>query len=334
MAYTTIDDPEAYFQTVLYAGNSSTQSITLGGDTDLQPDLVWIKSRADAGEHTVYDSVRGATKRLDTADNGAEDTVTNGVTAFNSDGFSLGAGGNENSATTIVAWCWKESATAGFDIVSYTGNGTDDTDISHNLSAVPKMIIVKNRDAADAWQVYHGANTAAPETDYLVLSTVAATADAADRWSDEAPTSSVFTLGDGDEVNTNTENYIAYCFSEKQGFSKFGSYTGNGNADGTFVYTGFRPAMIIFKQSSASGEKWYMFDSKRNPFNLTNELLMANVSDAESVNTTGAPIDILSNGFKIRGTDAAGNASGSTYIYMAFAEAPFVNSNGVPCNAR
>ena len=169
---------------------------------------------------------------------------------------------------------------------------------------------------------------------FLVLNTTGASATT-DHWNDTDPTSSVFSINStGDEVNVNTDTYIAYLWAEKQGFSKFGSYTGNGNADGTFVYTGFRPAMIIFKQSSASGEKWYMFDSKRNPFNLTNELLMANVSDAESVNTTGAPIDILSNGFKIRGTDAAGNASGSTYIYMAFAEAPFVNSNGVPNNAR
>ena len=340
-AYTTIDDPSAYFKVQLYTGNgtaigSNGKVVTFDDtDTDMQPDLVWIKDREDTYSHVLTNSVSGATKYLNSNGTAVETTNTETLTAFGSDGFTVGnfAGVNINT-TTYVAWCWKESAAAGFDIVTYTGNGTDDTDISHNLSAVPKMIIIKNLSAADAWQVYHHKNTAAPETDYLVLDTTAATADAADRWSDEAPTSSVFTLGDGDEVNTNTENYIAYCFSEKQGFSKFGSYTGNGNADGTFVYTGFRPAMIIFKQSSASGEKWYMFDSKRNPFNLTNELLMANVSDAESVNTTGAPIDILSNGFKIRGTDAAGNASGSTYIYMAFAEAPFVNSNGVPCNAR
>jgi len=209
MAYTAIDNPELYFQVQLYTGNGGTQSITLDGDEDMQPDLVWIKERNNAKDHQIADAVRGAGKVLESNETSADISASNLVTAFNSDGFSLGDHNELNdSSDTYVAWNWKESATAGFDIVAYTGNGTDDTDISHNLSATPKMIIVKNRDAADAWQVYHGANTAAPETDYLVLNTSAATADAADRWSDEAPTSSVFTLGDGAEVNTNTEDFI------------------------------------------------------------------------------------------------------------------------------
>ena len=338
--YTAIDDPSAYFKVQLYTGTGSGGSdrqITFDDtDTDMQPDLVWIKNRDSSQEHVLVDSVRGATKDLDSSETTAEATTSTRVGSFLSDGFQLGSGSLQNrvngSSHKMVAWCWKESATAGFDIVSYTGNGTDDTDISHNLSAVPKMIVVKNRDAADAWQIYHGANTSAPETDYMVLDTTAATADAADRWSDEAPTSSVFTLGDGAEVNTDTENYIAYCFAEKQGFSKFGSYTGNGNADGTFIYTGFKPAFVMVKISSST-ENWYIYDNKRDPFNYLYDALRPNLSNAE-ISDWAVGFDFLSNGFKARSSDGAINPSGATYIYMAFAEAPFVNSNGVPCNAR
>jgi len=334
-AYTAINDPEAYFQTVIYTGDgSANHAITLGADTDMQPDLVWIKNRDATDSHCLFDSVRGATKLLSTDADAAETTDTDTLDSFASDGFQVDADVKVNTNTEkYVAWCWKESATSGVDIVSYTGNGTDDTDISHNLSAVPKMIIVKNRDTTDAWQVYHGANTSAPETDYLVLNDTAVTADAVDRWSDEAPTSSVFTLGDGAEVNTNTENYIAYCFAEKQGFSKFGSYIGNGNtANNTFVYTGFKVGWVLIKRSSSSGEGWFIFDSTRSPANLNVNELRADTNSAE---TTGSHyIDFLSNGFKPKTNGAGIGGSGDTYIYMAFAEAPFVNSNGVPCNAR
>ena len=332
MAYTTIDNPELYFQSKLYTGNNTDDTaITLDGSEDMAPNLVWLKARNTTDYHYFIDSVRGALKCIFPNDTSAESTFSDSLKSFDSDGFTLGTSGDLNaSAQTMVAWCWKESATAGFDIVAYTGNGTDDTDISHNLSAVPKMIIVKNRDATDAWQVYHGANTSAPETDYLVLNTTAATADAADRWSDEAPTSSVFTLGDGAEVNTNTENYIAYCFAEKQGFSKFGSYTGNGNADGTFVYTGFRPSFVICKKSNNT-EDWGMWGYYP-AYNVIDRFLYGNASNAEY--TSISPGDFLSNGFKLRTSDGKFNNSGDTYIYMAFAEAPFVNSKGVPCNAR
>jgi len=335
-AYTTIDDPEAYFQVKLYTGDGSTPSITLDGDTDMQPDLVWIKNRDTTDSHCLFDSARGATKVLHSDAVTAEVTDADTLTSFDSDGFALGADVKVNTNTEkYVAWNWKESATAGFDIVSYTGNRTDDTDISHNLSAVPKMIVVKNRDAADAWQVYHAGNTAAPETDYMVLDTAAATADAAERWSDEAPTSSVFTLGDGVEVNTDTENYIAYCFADVQGFSKFGSYTGNGagGADGNFIYTGFRPAFILLKNTGNASAEWRIYDNKRDPSNVMTKCLQPHVTDAEQ---TTANIDFLSNGWKFRSNPSDGNfnQSGYSFIYMAFAEAPFVNSNGVPCNAR
>ena len=324
MAYTTIDDPEAYFQTVLYAGNNSTQSITLGGDTDLQPDFVWIKARSDAGEHTLYDSVRGATKRLDSADAGAEDTVTNGVTAFNSDGFSLGAGGNENSATTIVAWCWKESATAGFDINIHTGTGSS-ADVSHNLSAVPETIFTKRRNDTQDWFVY---TTTTGSGKALFLDTTSAISTQANAY-DATPTSSVINYGNDNAVNGSDDTYVAYLWRSVQGYSKFGSYKGNADNDGAFVYVGFRPAFVLLKNSTGANG-WEMRDNKRPGYNYNTGTLAPSSSDAE---TTGEGIDIFSNGFKLRASGNGQNGD-NTYIYMAFAEAPFVNSNGVPANAR
>jgi hypothetical protein len=331
---TTINDPEAYFQTKLYTGNGTTQSITLDGDTDMQPDLVWAKQREDDEHHALSDSVRGATKQIYSSSNVAEQTQANALTSFDSDGFSVDDSIYWSDDTEpYVAWCWKESATAGFDIVSYTGNGTDDTDISHNLSAVPKMIIVKNRDADDDWQVYHAGMASDAETDYIVLNEAATAVDAADRWSDEAPTSSVFTLGDADEVNTDTEAYIAYAFAPKQGFSKFGSWLGNGSTDGPFIYTGFKPAFILYKRIPDGTEGWILQDNKTSPFNVMH-VWMSPHSDQVEAESANANLDFLSNGFKLRHDDTRGNTSGITYIYAAFAEAPFVNSNGVPCNAR
>ena len=331
---TTINDPEAYFQTKLYTGNGTTQSITLDGDTDMQPDLVWAKQREDDEHHALSDSVRGATKQIYSSSNVAEQTQANALTSFDSDGFSVDDSIYWSDDTEpYVAWCWKESATAGFDIVSYTGNGTDDTDISHNLSAVPKMIIVKNRDADDDWQVYHAGMASDAETDYIVLNEAATAVDAADRWSDEAPTSSVFTLGDADEVNTDTEAYIAYAFAPKQGFSAMGSWVGNGSTDGPFIYTGFRPAFILYKRITDGTEGWILQDNKTSPFNVMH-VWMSPHSDQVEAESANANLDFLSNGFKLRHDDTRGNTSGITYIYAAFAEAPFVNSNGVPCNAR
>jgi len=329
--YTAIDDSEAYFQTQLYTGTGSEQSITLGGDTDMQPDFLWFKLRSTGGAHAVFDSVRGTTgsvyRRLFPYSDGLEDTP-DALTAINSDGFTVGSDGNINgSSQTMVAWCWKETADSGFDIVSYTGTGSAKTE-SHSLSAVPHFIIVKNRTDDDNWRIYHHKNTAAPETDYLVLDTTAATADDSTAWNDTAPTSSVFSVGTSDETNENTDSFIAYLFSDKQGFSKFGSYEGNGNADGTFVYTGFRPAFVMTK-SIDSTSSWEIFDNKREGYNVDNDAL---VVDDPIVEATADQIDLLSNGFKCRiATDP--NVA-ETYIYMAFAEAPFVNSNGVPCNAR
>ena len=327
--YTTIDDPSAYFQTALYTGNAGTQTITNDGNSDLQPDFLWFKERSVSGNHQLINTVSGINKKLMSNSTATEGTQTNYVTAIGSDSFSIGNnnGINQNSVTN-VCWQWKKTATAGFDIVSYTGNGSNRT-ISHSLSAVPNMMIVKNRDESEEWTVYHGANTAAPATDYLSLNSTAATADSNTRWNDTAPTSSVFTVGTSDVVNKNGVEYIAYLFAEKQGYSKFGNYTGNANADGTFVYTGFKPAWVMVKKSSATNN-WVIQDTKRNPVNQMTEFLMANVKDAES---TGLNFDFLSNGFKLR-SNSGGSNSAATYIYMAFASNPFVTSTGIPVTAR
>ena len=332
-AYTTIDNPELYFQADLYTGNGSNGNAkTFDGDEDMQPNVVWIKSRSAAENQHIFDSIRGANKRLLTNTTGTEFDDSSNLQSFDSNGFTLGTadGINKNNAT-FVAWCWKESATAGCDILTFEGNSTDDTDISHNLSAVPHWIICRNFDAAKDWCVYHHKNTSAPETDLLVLNTNAATTDSDDKWSDEAPTSSVFTVGDSSQLNASGNTSIAYLWSEKQGFSKFGSYIGNGNNDGPFVYTGFRPAWVMCK-GTASNREWVMHDNKRDAENVVDGTLYANTNDAEGTGT--ARMDFLSNGFKLREDGNNWNASGETYVYMAFAEAPFVNSNGVPGNAR
>ena len=335
-AYTTIDDPEAYFQVEAYTGNGSDgRTITLSADTDMQPDFVWIKNRDEEDAPCIFDSVRGANKYLQTSGTiGELDQPSSGyVSGFASDGFTVtsGSSGDDNvnkNTETYVAWCWKESATSGFDILTYTGNATNRT-IAHNLSAVPQVVIVKRTDATTAWSSLH-LNGVGSEY-RMVLNDSAAPEDDATMWQDTDPTSSVFTLGTSSSTNVNTGTYVAYCFAEKQGYSKFGNYTGNGNADGAFVYTGFRPAFVLFKQTNTSGGHWYIYDNKRGQ-NELDKHLYPNVTSAEA--TGDNSIDILSNGFKMRSNNGDSNASGGTYIYMAFAEAPFVNSNGVPCNAR
>ena len=340
MAYTSIDDPEAYFQAVTYTGNGSTQSITLPGSTDMQPDLIWIKERNAGSSHAITDSVRGTTKKLKSDDTDAEETNTNLITSFDSDGFGLGDNGNSNQSAsqTYVAWCWKESATAGFDIVGYTGNATNRT-ISHSLSAVPGVVLVKSRGGVFGYGMYHHRNTSAPETDYLSINNSDATVDDSVFWNDTAPTSSVFSLGTTDAINKNTITHIAYCWAEKQGFSKFGTYTGNGNADGTFIHTGFRVAWLMVKRSdNSSAGEWIVFDNKRgaNTYNPVDVVLCASNAQTEADWGTNYDCDFTANGFKWRWNGSADRCNGNnnTYVYMAFAEAPFVNSNGVPGNAR
>ena len=356
MAYTDIDDPSVYFQTTLYTGNGGTQTITNGGNSDLKPDFVWGKSRNGGSEyHQLYDIVRGVTKVIFSTTEDAEETKATGLTAFNSDGFSVGAddGLNKNNSTQ-VAWQWKAGTsftndasgtgigsldstgsvndTAGFSIVSYTGNTTAGATIKHGLSTKPDVIICKARQNSGGvieWVVYHkGIST--PQNNTLCLNTDAAKVDRTIAWNDTAPTSSVFSVGTW--VGTNAQvPMIAYVFSEKQGYSKFGSYTGNGNANGTFIYTGFKVSFILGKRTD-SGGGWWILDSKRPGFNLTDEYLLANDAQAEADDGSFAS-DFLSNGWKARATNGNFNASGGSYIYMAFASNPFTTSTGVPATA-
>ena len=329
MAYTTIDNPELYFQTKLYTGNDGTQSLTLGGDEDMQPDFVWFKARSgDAASHTLFDSVRGAQKRLNADSGNAESTLTTGLSSFDSDGFSIGSNADMNANTvTYVAWCWKESATAGFDIVSMTGTGSARTN-AHSLSAVPQWIMVKELDNAGSWYTY--TESQGNTKSMFINATNAVSAGSSGYWNDTTPTSSVFSLGTDGGVNQASTAYVAYVFRSVQGFCKFGTFLANSNVDGPFVYLGFRPALVIVKCASDVND-WAALDDKRSPFNPVDDSVYPNTSAAE---VTSHVIDFLSNGFKIRDSDGTVNSTGNTYIYMAFAEAPFVNSNGVPCNAR
>ena len=349
MAYTTIDDPTIYFNTVLYTGNASTQSITGVG---FSPSFVWIKSRNDTNENYLFDVIRGVHEPLISSANTAETTDTNTVTSFDSDGFSIGNNtGINGSSDTEVAWNWKAgtsftndasstgigtidstgsaSDTAGFSIVSYTGTGSAGT-IKHGLSTAPNCIIFKNRDSASNWIVYHSATSSTPQDDFLKLNANSAVGSSTSYGNNTAPTTSVFSVGANDNTNKSSEGQIAYCFAEKQGYSKFGSYIGNGSADAPFIHTGFKPAMVILKEATSTGN-WYIFDNKRNTFNLMTNALFPDEYIAE---TTDNAIDFYSNGFKGRKTSSDLNTSGNNHIYIAFAESPFTNSSGVPNNAR
>ena len=328
-AYTTIDDPGAYFNTVLWTGNATTSTAITG--VGFQPDMTWIKERSQTRSHVLFDVVRGATVQLNPNDSASDATVAESLQSFDADGFTVGDATSVNeSGETYVGWNWKKTADAGFDIVSYTGNDTART-IAHSLSAVPKVIMPKSRSDAYEWRLYHAGNTSAPETDFIVLNENYATTDQANAWNDTAPTSSVFSLGTGETPNNDGTTYITYLWAEKQGYSKFSSFVGNGADDGIFCFTGHRPAMVLLK-GTADNREWIIFNNKTNTFNPIDSNLYPNGSSAENTGTDR--IDFLSNGFKLRDGAANYNNSGDTYIYMSFAEAPFVNSNGVPCNAR
>ena len=347
MAYTTINKSTDYFNTKIYTGDgTSSQAITGVG---FQSDLTWIKRRDTTNNHRVTDAVRGVTKEIYPDDSSAQDTRTNGLTAFSADGFTLGgsAGYNANNGT-YASWNWKANGagsantdgsintastsvntTAGFSISTYTGNQTSGASVGHGLGVAPKMIIVKNFTTSDAhaWRVYHKSLGATKEL-YLNLSNAPYTAT--NIWNDQEPTSSVFYLGNNDSgTNKSGVNYVAYCFAEKKGYSRFGSYLGNGNADGTFVYTGFKPAFVMIKETSDTGN-WCMSDNKRDGYNPTKNIY----ADSNGSENTANTVDHYSNGFKIRSTGGSVNTSGSNMIYMAFAEAPLVGTNGVTAKAR
>ena len=354
MAYTTIDDPSAYFTTLLYTGNA-TDNRNLTNDTnagDFKPDWLWLKERSSTSSHQMVDSIRGTTPAFLVDSGGAEDDDANRVQAFQTNGFQVGTASTVNQDTiTMVAWQWKcnggtatetvsesgnnpaatvqANTDAGFSIVTYTGTGAVGT-VPHGLGAAPDLIHLKKR-TGEGWVSYWNVSVFTGENGFLGLNSTGGFADSAGEWNDTAPTSSVFTVGTQDRVNTNDGVYMAYCFKSIQGYSKIGSYTGNGNVDGTFVYTGFKPAYVMVKRTNGVGS-WVIHDSARAGFNnSTDEYVYANATNVEA---TDIPHDFLSNGFKIRATFDDTNGSGSTYIYMAFADSPFVSSKGVPTTAR
>ena len=348
MAYTEIDDPSAYFQCMLYTGTRANLNVTFDGNSDMSPNLVWVKDRTNTNNQIMFDSVRGINKAILPNAANAETTYTDSVTAFNSDGFTLGdddEGQCNVDGNACASWNWKANGagsantdgsisstvsantTSGFSIVKWSGTAGNAT-VGHGLGAVPKMIIIKNLSDAYYWVVYHQATG---NTAYTRLNTEDASSSSLNMFQNTTPTSSVFSLTSQGYVNGGGGNQmIAYCFAEKQGYSKFSSYKGNGNADGTFVYTGMRPAFVMIKRSDVA-DSWCVFDNKRLGYNVNNNTLFANQTATEN---TEASIDFLSNGFKIRGTQTRLNTSGGTYIFMVFAEESFVSSTGVPATAR
>ena len=330
MAYTDIDDPSAVFQTKLYTGNGTDDTaITFDGNSDLQPAIIWIKNRdtTDA-HHWVSVPGTGVEKRLRTNTTGALGDQDDGVKSIQSNGFTIGTTGSLNeNGEAIVAWGWKETAGV-CDIVTYTGNGGGRT-ISHNLGSVPKVMWTKNLVRTTNWGSYHVAVGAGKDAGYLNNNVVPEANT--NFWNNTEPTSSVFSVGSDGTYNRNAEAYAAYLFGNKQGVSKMGDYVGNGNVNGTFVHTGFKPAMVIVKRFDGA-DNWTLADNKRPGYNSSQDTLYPNENSAEVTSTNW--VDFLSNGFKLLRTDGAENANGATYFYLAFAEQPFVTSTGVPATAR
>ena len=344
MAYTTIKKPSDYFNTKLYTGTGSSTSITGVG---FQPDLVYTTSRSNSYNNGMFDSVRGVNKLINTNTTSAEASISNGISSFDSDGFSFSGDAYNTSGYTFVGWNWKANGagsantdgdiastvsantTSGFSIVQYTGNGTSPSTVGHGLGTTPSMIILKALDSANGWKVYHKSLST---NNILFLHTT--DAQTADSNYHHSPNNSTFTITGGSSINVNGNRYIAYCFAEKQGYSKFGIYNGVGSfpSDVTnFVYTGFKPAFIMLKQTA--GEAWNIIDNKRAyEYNPTGYFLYANNSNAEGSNTTYSEMDLLSNGFCLRKAHGQYNETGKQYIYMAFAEEPLVGDN--PATAR
>jgi len=334
------NSPADYFSTTLYSGNGSTQSITGVG---FQPDFVWVKSRSNTQYHSLSDSVRGTDKVIFT--NAAIDEEPDGVTSFDSDGFSLDSwGGMNQSGQTFAAWSWKAGTSVsgstggsgtsksytgsvntdvGFSMIGYQGNGTAGHTIPHHLNNAPEFVWVKNRDANVSWNCYH-TGTGAPEKLELDTSNGQQSTGA---WNSTAPTSSVVTLGTNTEVNANNQNFIGFFFHSVEGYCAVGNYKGNSSSDGPFAYTGFRPAMIIIKDRSTNDEAWILQDSIRSPFNPVDDSVYPNLNNSEATGETFRVQDFVSNGFKIRASNSAINASGRTYVYIAFAENPFKYAN-------
>ena len=358
MAYTTIDDPSAYFQIALWTGSSGTDTITFDGNSDLQLDWLWSKSRSNAHSHALMDTSRITSGDYlplfgDTTDQ-EQATYDSELQSITSDGFTVGtqphAGGDgktyagygwkANGGTTtdgsssdsVSTSNYQANTTAGFSIVTYTGNATAGATVAHGLGAVPKWIIVKDRDAVKNWVNYH---QSLGNDRSITLNTTDAQTASTDHWHNTTPTSSVFYLGNYSHVNANSDKYVAYCFAEIQGYSKFGKYIGNGaEPGGPFVYLGFKPAWLMIKAYSEAGQSWFLTDNKRSPTNEITKRFFPNLDNAEAEASGDNNLDYLSNGFRITTLDDGLNKSGVSYVYFAFAESPFVSSKGVPTTAR
>ena len=357
--YTQIDNPELYFQTVLWTGDDSTDNaITFDGSENMRPDMIWLKPRTKVDNHRVMDSVRGVTKMVPTNGSGAEETISAGLASFDSNGFTLNTtdSGYNSSSYTYVAWCWKAgtsfsndasatsigsldstasvNSTSGISILSYTGNASSGASVAHGMGSgnVPKFIAIKNRtQSAEGWQCYHVSLGA---TKRIMLDETGAVSTHSTFWNDTTPTSSVITLGSNHGTNGSSHEMIAYCFTDVQGFSSIKKYAGNSSNNGAYVHLGFSPAFLLFKEfTSGTNDSWYIIDNKRNTYNPRNKNLRPNNTDAEQ-EASWLNIDFLANGYKINDDDAAINESGREYVVIAFASAPFVNSKGVPNNAR
>jgi len=362
MAYTTINKPNLYFDSQLWTGTNASGRTFTG--LNFQPDFIWNKCYNSSNYYfNIVDIVRGGTKFLATSVTSAEDTASHGqITSFNSNGTTWADGTNatyprlyynDGAGSTLggsqyVSWNWScggvgvsntagsitstvsANQTAGCSIVSWTGNGTSGATIGHGLGAIPAYTIVKNRSTGGRnWQGYH---QSLGNTKSLLLNSTEVPRTNVVFWNNTSPTSTLITLGNDSDVNESGQSFIAYCFAEKKGFNKFGSYTGNGSTDGTFVYTGFKPAWVLMKVTSTT-DSWMLMDNMRSPYNQVISQLEPNTPNAASDNTARA-MDFLSNGFKFRSNNTQNNASGQTYIYAAFAENPFVTSGGIPVTAR
>jgi hypothetical protein len=330
-----IERGDDHFAVVTYTGNGSTQTIS---GLRFQPDFVWVKERSNARNHYLWDSNRGVLKELYSNLTNAESTNTIGLSSFNSDGFTLNNGDNawNGSGNSYVAWCWKANGagssntagtisstvsantTAGFSVVTYTGNGSAGATIGHGI-ATPSMIIVKSRGTTDSWGVYHAS---LGNTKGLYLETTGAAVTSSAFWNNTSPTSTVFSVSNNSINNASSTNYVAYCFAPIAGYSAFGSYQGNGSSDGVFVHLGFKPKFWMSKRTDSTSS-WLIVDGARNTYNIVDDYLIPNSSAAEGSATV---MDFVSNGVKFRGTTH--NDSGATWIYMAFAENPFKYSLG------
>ena len=359
MAHTTINKSSIYQNTVLYTGNNTGQSITGVG---FQPDIMWNKSRSNTEAHNMWDSVRGAQNYLTV--NAADSNSANatGLTSFDSDGWTMGVLDSMNDGSVdFAAWCWKAGTTTGIatdsetditptaysfnqtsgvSIVKYTGTGTSGEGVPHGLGAKPQFIIVKRIDTTGAWTVYTQAQIATSNASkFFEMHNTDAEASNSNRWNGWQPDTVNFYIGTASETNASGGTYVAYVFAHKPGFSKSGRYTGSGGADGAFIYTGFAPKFVVFKQANTTGN-WALIDGTRTTRNVGNHTLAFNSSNQESQfgggeNEFGADnrVDLLSNGIKIRSNSGYNNTGSGDYLYLAFGQT-MVGTNGVPATAK